>query len=77
MRTVLAPETWNDIRTAYLAGENARALARQWRISTSAIYRRAVNEGWAKIARAPSATDDPRARGGGRTRADARRRSHV
>lgn len=59
MRTVLSPETWNDIRTAYMAGENARALARQWRISTSAIYKRAATEGWAKLARAPSATDDP------------------
>jgi hypothetical protein len=57
MRTVLAAESWNDIRAAYAAGADARALARQWGVSVSCIYRRAVSEGWAKRTR--TVTDDP------------------
>jgi hypothetical protein len=54
---LLAAEYWNDIRAAYAAGADARALARQWSVSVSCIYRRAVSEGGAKRTR--TVTEDP------------------
>lgn len=52
MPTVLAPDSWAVIREDYMRGRSARKLALQWGVSTSAIYRRAVQEGWAKQRRA-------------------------
>ncbi len=48
-------ETWNLIRTAYLRGETAAALARRYDVSHGNIMRRAREEGWTRKAFAESA----------------------
>lgn len=43
---VRAPETWEKIRAAYLAGEPAAAVAEAFGVSLSSLRARAAAEGW-------------------------------
>jgi len=48
----LSAESWAMIRTEYLNGATARALAKKYRVSPTSIYRHACQEGWTKEAMA-------------------------
>lgn len=58
MPTVLGQDAWADIRESYGRGRSARSLGLEWGISTSAIYRRAVSERWAKQRRSALVAPD-------------------
>lgn len=48
--TRTSPETWELIRSDYLRGASAGALARRFGVTVDAIYKRASLHGWTKLA---------------------------
>ena len=52
LRKYRGPETWAQVRKAYVAGESAPSVARRFDVGLSNLRRRAMAEGWtrAKIA---------------------------
>ncbi|CAG9189484.1 conserved hypothetical protein [Paraburkholderia tropica] len=46
----LSPNQWDEIRARYVGGcESAKVIAREFKISASAIYKRATRGNWPKL----------------------------
>lgn len=48
LRKYRGPETWAQVRAAYVAGESAPSVARRFDVGLSNLRRRAVAEGWTR-----------------------------
>ncbi len=48
LRKYRGPETWAQVRAAYVAGESAPAVARRFDVGLSNLRRRAMTEGWTR-----------------------------
>lgn len=48
LRKYRGPETWAQVREAYIAGEPAPAVARRFDVGLSNLRRRARQEGWTR-----------------------------
>ena len=49
LRKYRGPETWAQVRRAYVAGESAPSVARRFDVGLSNLRRRARAEGWTRI----------------------------
>ena len=48
LRKYRGPETWAQVRKAYVAGESAPSVARRFDVGLSNLRRRAMAEGWTR-----------------------------
>ncbi|MFA4892133.1 hypothetical protein [Brevundimonas sp.] len=48
LRKYRGPETWAQVRAAYVAGESAPSVARRFDVGLSNLRRRAMAEGWTR-----------------------------
>ncbi|HYC75765.1 hypothetical protein [Brevundimonas sp.] len=48
LRKYRGPETWAQVRKAYVAGESAPSVARRFDVGLSNLRRRALAEGWTR-----------------------------
>lgn len=48
LRKYRGPETWAQVREAYVAGESAPSVARRFDVGLSNLRRRAMAEGWTR-----------------------------
>ena len=48
LRKYRGPETWTQVRKAYVAGESAPSVARRFDVGLSNLRRRAMAEGWTR-----------------------------
>ncbi len=48
LRKYRGPETWSQVRKAYVAGESAPSVARRFDVGLSNLRRRARTEGWTR-----------------------------
>lgn len=48
LRKYRGPETWAQVRAAYVAGESAPSAARRFDVGLSNLRRRAMAEGWTR-----------------------------
>jgi len=48
LRKYRGPETWTQVRAAYVAGESAPSVARRFDVGLSNLRRRARAEGWTR-----------------------------
>ena len=48
LRKYRGPETWEQVRKAYVAGESAPSVARRFDVGLSNLRRRAMAEGWTR-----------------------------
>ena len=48
LRKYRGPETWAQVRKAYVAGESAPSVARRFDVGLSNLRRRAMDEGWTR-----------------------------
>ncbi|WP_292062386.1 hypothetical protein [Brevundimonas sp. UBA7664] len=48
LRKYRGPETWVQVRAAYVAGESAPSVARRFDVGLSNLRRRAMAEGWTR-----------------------------
>ncbi|WGM30053.1 hypothetical protein [Brevundimonas sp. NIBR11] len=52
LRKYRGPETWAQVRQAYIAGESAPSLVRRFDVGYANLRRRAMAEGWTRKAHA-------------------------
>ncbi|MBI2262817.1 MAG: hypothetical protein HYU62_14270 [Caulobacterales bacterium] len=64
LRKYRGPETWAQVRKAYVAGESAPSVARRFDVGLSNLRRRAMAEGWTRK-RIADRMDFKPVRGGG------------
>jgi hypothetical protein len=48
LRKYRGPETWAQVRRAYVAGESGPSVARRFDVGLSNLRRRAIAEGWTR-----------------------------
>ena len=48
LRKYRGPETWAQVRKAYVTGESAPSVARRFDVGLSNLRRRALAEGWTR-----------------------------
>jgi hypothetical protein len=49
LRKYRGPETWEQVRKAYVAGKSAPSVARRFDVGLSNLRRRAMAEGWTRV----------------------------